>query len=488
MIAELLDNEGYTLTEIGKKIDIDFHDLSPHLSKFEEHGILFRDYERNKRDPNGNVRSGEFLYIDPKDNATPEEKLNAFRYILNSFYTLKPFKSYPTQNLDFTKKLLTSKYFNSVIRTCGLKLIYGIFEEYMKIDDFRSIASQTLLSQPALIEEYTAAITKIPISMIDFLFKYLGNTIYLVRFLFRLDKIKAIEFHRQYLAEPLGKLYRDLTQRDVPITLDLFVTEGIKKFLELDLYLSPVNSFPMNFPVELLFERPFERLYADFYIHDQEDIKKLARRAHAVYSNFIGVVSAGVVNSEILVTDLEPLLKQYIFYWNVASRNVDGLYYSLHMFLNDQKASSTKSTIYNIYLDTKGIQLKDIANGKMWVDRYASRELNRNSLTIDMDDPTKEIRVCDCFADEGLEVKEILYGEVLAGIRAKLKNATRDEGNGHVFYGTGFVIVGDKLKGTLPDGRTLEIPRYPLNDEDEKKYNKMRDEFEDEQKRQDGHD
>lgn len=49
------------------------------------------------------------------------------------------------------------------------------------------------------------------------------------------------------------------------------------------------------------------------------------------------------------------------------------------------------------------------------------------------------------------------------------------------------MIVGDKLKGTLPDGRILEVPLNPP-EEDVEKYNKMKVDFLHEQIRQDGHD
>jgi hypothetical protein len=270
------------------------------------------------------------------------------------------------------------------------------------------------------------------------------DTRYLLKFLFRLDESDSLKFYRLYLAEPFGRLYRKLTQRDVPITLDKFVTEGIRKFLELDLFLSPFTSFPINFPVDLLFGRPFERLYTDFYLCDEEDIKKLIRRAHIVYSNFIDVVSAGVVSSGIPVSDLEALLKLYIFYWNIASKRLDWLCIDLKelTFSNDRESS-----IYHIYSGTTGLEIMDLVDGKLLEDCYMMVGGDYDYLLpSNLDDPTKEIRICNCFEEEGLKTEKMLYEDVLSGIRLKLKNATIDEGDDYWVYRTE-IPIGDSNLG-----------------------------------------
>lgn len=285
-----------------------------------------------------------------------------------------------------------------------------------------------------------------------------------LEFLFKFDDREAIKFHRQYLAKPFGELYRKLTQRDVPITLDTFVTEGIRKFLEIDIFLSPRTSFPMDFPCNLLFGRPFERLYSNFILCEEDDIRKMVLRAYVVYSNFIGVVSSGVEYLEISATKLEALLKQYIFYWNVASQNLDSLYKELKQFKEWYLIFSNdrESTIYYIFLHTTSLEIIDIADGlSVWPESLRNlRDLRDypSQIILNFDDSTKEIRCCDCFAYEGLETEKLSYEDVLSGIKSKLKNATRVDGDGNVFYATGFEIVGDKLKASLPDGRTLEIP------------------------------
>jgi hypothetical protein len=47
---------------------------------------------------------------------------------------------------------------------------------------------------------------------------------------------------------------------------------------------------------------------------------------------------------------------------------------------------------------------------------------------------------------EGLKTEKMLYEDVLAGIRLKLKNATRDEGDAFLVYGTG-IPIGDPNLG-----------------------------------------
>jgi hypothetical protein len=486
VIVELLDNEGYTNKELAEKtFDHESH-ISKYVKKFRTDRILHRDGDLD-------------VYIGPRDNAKPEEKLNAFQYILKSFFTEPRWES--TMQLDTTKKLLASKYVNSLISAHGLRPIYEILEEYMKQEEFRSIASQTLLRQPALIEEYTI---KLPLSMEKYMelyrndlfeeLKYRDETKYLLKFLFRLDEIGSIKFHRQYLAERFGKLYRILTQRDVPITRDDFVTEVIRKFLELDLFLSPFTSFPMYFPVELLFGRPFERLYTDFYICNQEDIKKLILRAHIVYSNFIGVVSAGVVNSGIYVTDLEILLKQYISSWNIASRYLDHI---IDSGVLEQNESSSRTPMYHIYSGTTGLDIMDLANKKLLSSSGVRYEMNRNYPTIDLDDPAKEIRICYCFEETGLETEKVSYEDALAGIRSKIKNATVVEEDRRLAYGKGRRNGYDAetrkstTTFTLHGEVVFEVSdeeSFHFNEEKSRKYVKRTLQFFDDQKRQDGHD
>ena len=475
MIVELLDNKGYTNKELAEKTHYPESRISPAVKKLRMEKIVHREEDEEDDDRD--------IYIGPKENAKPEEKLKAFKYILKSFFEEPTWDE--TKRLDRTKELLASKYLNSLIKTCGLKLIYEIFEEYMKREDFRSIASQTLLNQPALIDEYV----KLPTLMQEYmelkrlgtgLLEYVDNTKYL-KLLFGLNESEAIKFYRQYLSERFGKIYRDLTDRDVPRTEDVFVTEGIRKFLELDLYLSPFTSFPMNFPVELLFERPFDRLYIDFYLSDEEDIKKLVLRAHVVYSNFIDIVSTGVVNSGIYVTQLEALLKQYIFYWNVASQTLDALYKEmkkLNIFSTDRDSS-----IYHIYSDAVGLQIKDLADNRLLLDRDYRNCINHNSLTLSVGDPTKEIRICDCFKEEGAQTEKVmLYEDVLASIRSTIENTIGDDGYGLSYGCTGTILRNNKITATFPGGKTFVIEERdsnlpPLTEEEEKEQQKLKDEI-----------
>ena len=430
LLIVLSDEKGYSQTGLAEIIRMKPPNLSKMLQGLEAGGIVYREPERKKKEERGEGGPGLYYHIGPKETVSPPEKLNIFQLILKS--SLVELES------DLQKRLLSSKYVNSLIATCGLKLIYEKIEDYLEREEFRRNASQTLLHQQALIDEYI----NLPSLMKEYmeanrgidLLKYMDEMKYL-KFLFGLDYIEAIKFYRKFLCEPFGKLYRDLTDRDVPRTEDVFVTEGIRKFLELDLYLSPMTSFPMNYPVELLFERPFERLYTDFYICDEKDIKKLILRAHTVYSNLIDVVSAGVVNSGIYVSDLEALLKQYIFYWNIASGSLDSLYKELKKLNIFSDNCNFSESLYHIYSDIIGLQIKDLASGNLLLDRDTRSCMNYNSLMLDLDDPTRKIRICGCFEEEGLETEEALYENVLPGIKLKLKNEIWDEGDGRLSYG-----------------------------------------------------
>ena len=133
----------------------------------------------------------------------------------------------------------------------------------------------------------------------------------------------------------------------------------------------------------------------------------------------------------------------------------------------------------------------DLANKKKLLSRSDTNEMNHYFLTTDLYDPIIEIRYCDCFREARLEIKEILFDEVLPGIQSKIKNATVLI-EGHLAYGSGFSFDdGRATLGLLHGEVVFRHPdpdkNHPIDKEEEKRRIELLDNFLDEQARHDGH-
>jgi predicted transcriptional regulator len=280
LLVELSDENGYSQTELTKILNIKKSNMSTMCDDLKKQGLIYGKYEPEKKRERGERGQGNYFYIGAPNSASHQEKLNIFKLILKlSLVEFKP---------DLEKSLLASKYVNSLIKTCGLMPFYEILEEHMGREEFRRIASETLLGQSALIEEYV----KLPPTILRGCIEsekemvidpvaYLNNSLYenYLKKLFKFNIVESIRFYRKYLAKPFGKLYRDLADMDDGRRTNPNISEGIKRFLDLDIFLSPVTSFPENSPISLLFARPFERLYADIYILDDSEYDIMVQRA-----------------------------------------------------------------------------------------------------------------------------------------------------------------------------------------------------------------
>ena len=434
VIVELLDNEGYTNKELAEKTD----DFESHVSKYVKKLRTARIVHREDDDGDLNV------YIGPKENAKPEEKLNAFKYILKSFFEEPRWDA--TQQLDTTRKLLASKYVDSLITTCGLKPIYEIFEEYMKKEEFRSIASQTLLSQPALIEEYMnypEILKERPEVALGLKINHDLCSEDLIAVLLNFDPINAVEFYRKIFNDTFSKLYREVTDSD-----------AMKEFTDYDVLLSPFTSYPINNPADLILQRPFERIYADAYILNEMDYNNFIKRAYVIYSHFAEILSKGIDIlrlNEIVQDDrpgrammvpegateeefkryskdvksyvdcraaylmdikdhIEIPVKLSIYYWNIASYRFDLVRYFLK-----------RTGSYHILSDNGVIRIIDLKTGKSCLSPKTQMELMSSiPLLPGPKDPFAGLRACDAFHELKLETREVKYDEILGVVKSSL--------------------------------------------------------------------
>ena len=444
IILQLSDNEGYVAKELVEKLEKKKGNISKELKKLRKQSIVHGESDDNKKDVRGLSGTGVFHYIGPKEPASPQEKLDVFQIILKS--SLENLES------DLQEKLLASNYVNSLIAECGLLSFYEIIEEYMERKEFRRTATHALLRQPALIVEYT----KLPASMkenIESDTKRMGNfTLYLsnnryLNILFEFDPMEAAKFYREHLTDHLIELYKNLADNEITRSTNPYITDCIKDFMKLDIYLSPRTSFPQNNPINLLFAKPFERLYDDVYICDDSDYEKIAKRAHIIYFNFAEVIKFGIISMRsaedydgrltkflaksedslketqkfnfirLLRKDLfnnkqnlNNLIKEFIFYWNIASLRLDFIYCKQRYWKNKWSHSATG---YHLLANFNGIQAINIGADKRGTGpEMTNEDIAITSLWSGESDPFSALRYCCCFKDLNLEEKQTSVEEI----------------------------------------------------------------------------
>ncbi len=260
------------------------------------------------------------------------------------------------------------------------------------------------------------------------------------------NSIDAVRFYRNTISDTYSKLLRYREEE--------FLTESLKEFLDLDIYLSPFTSYPINNPIQLLFTRPFERLYNNAYLIDESDYERFIQRAYIVYSHFGQILGKGmryllwerdshveivinnldkpkeVIDQEYLeqldfptrnyIPDemnfggtLDTILKTSIFYWNIASYRMDTLCKMLINYTKDFNGSRK----FRIFSDDAGLNVIDLETDKRIIDSKESSELNGTYFLIDVmlensKDPFIDFRPCDVFKEVGLKAEIKGYGDL----------------------------------------------------------------------------
>lgn len=420
VILELSDNEGYTPKELSNNTGTELTYISKCINKFLlKNSLVYVRKEPIKKKNRGLKGVGDFYYIGPDPSASPDEKLDIFKIILESSVgKLKP---------ELLKRLLASKYVDSLIKECGLISFYNAIKEYMERVEFQKIASEALLGQQAFIDEYK----KLPSMIKDQIY---ANSNFILsdsdcekylEFLIGLNEVNSIEFYRKYLAKPFAGIYIDATS-DILKKLEPFdlITEGLKEFVEVDIYLNPISSFPIHRPSSLLLIRPFERLYNDFFIFSKEDIKRFVLRAHIIYKNFTEVASSGMYHETIHLYDIKKYLPLYLLSWNQSVCAIDNLYRVLKKldFSPDDSGDSFQKR-YHIYSDITGFKIKKLNDNSLIFNEENERTVS--SFINLRYNPWKELHSCYCFEELGLKTENKSYEKILSEITLLLEEKCR---------------------------------------------------------------
>ncbi len=449
ILLELSDMKGYSNTQLAEKLEKQTSNMSTLLKELRNFGIIYKVSGRKVIE--GKEYSDEPHYINLKYPKKLRRELEFFQQTVEKLFDMK--------KEDFTEKMLASEYLDRLIKKFGFISVYNILKNHINDPEFNKIVSRCVLSRPAFIceiQRYPDNIRKMsecsesPIIACnldeDNLIGLLGN----------FNAIDAVTFYRKTIKNAYGELFRELGGDSLP--------ESIKSFLDLDIYLSPFTSYPINDPIEMLFARPFERLYDDLYVIHPSDWKKVVEKAYIFYSHFIEILSyemhyilsrkinqleqnvrclemrnedidseyydlwddqpsdiywdkiGSIKNNE---KSLDALLKTSILYWNIASKRIDDLYY-----IWDIDRVFGRSTRYHI-LDIKGnIEIIDLETDDSALCHGSFEEkkihLFEDILLGSMENPFSGLRPCRVFYKSGFKVETKSYSELLAEFRSKM--------------------------------------------------------------------
>lgn len=418
------------------------------------------------RNPRGKPRAGG------KNRAADSYKLK-----MDSASFERVFDTYYKGNIDTFSK---SNYANSIIKRFGFIAIYNIVKRHMADQRFKKIASQSILNHPEFLKEiqrYPDSLRKNNEHLDDSIMAYTLSGDNLIGLMRNFDAIDAVTFYRNNIKNTYGELIREFAGERLP--------ESLKKFLDLDIYLSPFTSFPVNDPIQLFFARPFERLYDDVYLIDESDYEKFIQRAYLFYSNFGEMLCEGVYSlvfyeefgdldkwqkkisdqtfdygarrwiSENFRTYADEKMKYYnerldsltnddesarsmikasIYRWNFTLSRIDSLTNEL-----DYRGNRKGSGKYHIFNDNGVLRVIDLETNddiynpsrpmKTFGDNFLSEFLDSRALVDNRENLNRYLRPCMAFVNEMLGSKFYYYEDLLDDFKLKLSKARLSQRN-----------------------------------------------------------
>jgi DNA-binding MarR family transcriptional regulator len=279
ILLELSNMEGLSNKQLTEKLGKKKTNMSKSLGELEEFGAILKGKQRKSRE--GKKYTEIPYYISIRQSVDSEIEIQFFEQVIEKLRDM--------DKRDSVLKLLSSNYTNKLIEKFKFMPLYNILKRYMECEEYKKIVSQSMLSLPALINEVSIYPNVIR-ERADFCeapriaFNLPENN--LIELLKNFDPIDAISFYRNVINDTYCNL---LVNREGE-----FLNEGLKEFVDLDIFLSPFTSYPVNNPIKLLFARPFERLYNDMYLIDAKDYYRFIQRAYIFYTNFGGILAQGM--------------------------------------------------------------------------------------------------------------------------------------------------------------------------------------------------
>lgn len=202
-----------------------------------------------------------------------------------------------------------------------------------------------------------------------------------------------------------------------------FGFKSVIDFIELDIHLSPITSIQSNFPPKLLIIEPFTRIFSDAYILNEDDIKKFINRVYIFYSNFAEIFASALqytiterCDNRNHLSDIDSLVKQAIFYWNISSHNFDWAY----SCLIDALKSEEEIDFYIDFVDGV-IEIYELKNYPGSIPLYLSDDTLVSNYFQSEPIPLDSLRPCIPFRRDGFAVEPIRYEQIISDVKSYFK-------------------------------------------------------------------
>lgn len=418
----LADDEGHANWELSKRLGIDRGNMTGELRAMEEDGLIYKGPSRR--------------------NTNPEHKNK--RYPEQPFYIIKDNIVY-TSFVNFILKedlrailieFLRSNHVRKIISEKGFLLAYDLIKNHLRDSEIKRIVSKEMLSLPEAAKYYEIYNSlRVRPNEVDDKFKELfdpesddsslsDNQDFKEKFEFlynyddseplgavfpnnrgikilgEFDYLFSIEFYRKNVFTSFKQYYRQLEAKGK-------ISQGFRKFIELDNYLSPLTSFPVSNSLYLLFIHPLQRIYDDVFLLTEQDMSSFILRAQTIYENFEDFL---LERNRNLISDQDILgldVKVFTYHWNVAITRFDIICDYVRYFydtIGDKKfhLKSEGNRFFIIDLETKSQVLPSLAESDTLL--YGLLPTDENSPPFPqsrlMDDPFDYLRPSKYFPKE----------------------------------------------------------------------------------------
>lgn len=445
----LADDEGHANWDLCERLGIDRGNMTRELRAMEEDGLIYKGPSRSTTNPkHKNKQYLEHPFYIGKDN---------------SVYT--PFVNFIIKEdlRDVLIEFLRSDHMKKIIAERGFLFAYDLIKNHLKDPGIKRIVSEEMLSLPETEKYYEIynILGELPGQVDDkfkdlfepisndfsvsdnhdfkeefeFLYSY-SNSEPLrevfpnnrgIKILGEFDFLFSIEFYRKNLVRSFIKYYKGLEEKGE-------ISQGFRKFMELDNYLSPLTSYPVSNSLYLLFIHPFQRIYDDVFLLTEQDVDSFILRAQTIYENFEDILLER--NKKLILDDdtLNLEAKVYIYHWNVAITRFDIICDYVRYFhdtVGDKKfhLKSEGNRFFIIDLETKSQVLPSLAEsdtllyGLLPTDEDSPEKSSSPRL---MDDPFGYLRPSKHFPQEIKDrAKDRTYDHLSSILKTKYENHWR---------------------------------------------------------------
>jgi hypothetical protein len=309
----LLDNHGHANWELAIILDRDEGNLSKVLKSLLESNLICKG---SRRDSTNSKTKGKRYSEDPYYII---KSLRVFSLMLGHIIEKSLEASIET--------FLSTNYINELIKKEDFLSIHEILKAKLDDEHIRDLALSALLNQPATIEAYKSIPKWVEdwLRGLDYGQMHINKTVRITDFDILRDCgiINGVQFYRKNLLNDFINLYkiRAIDNTNGKIML---------KFVEYDNFLSPFTAYPVNEPIELIFDKFFNRIYEDVYIIESGDLDCLLKRADFIFENFCTFLNIYTKSS--LQRNKEAIIKEFVVYWNLACSKFETIYNWLRNF------------------------------------------------------------------------------------------------------------------------------------------------------------